>query len=169
MPRFEVSDMARSIEFYRDFLGMRLPKANQAGEVEAIPVELTFCGCRKIITTLFWPIIPNKKYRPRTADDDVLGPVFPTISRLPARIEQPGRNRSSMRKNWAWKSFVARVVHSPWDPRGDGSWGENESFYVLDTGRLPNRDFCNMGSIDKDGVFKNAQGERIEQARAVEV
>jgi hypothetical protein len=60
------------------------------------------------------------------------------------------------------------VVHSPWDPRGDGSWGELESFYVLDPDGYKIELFCEMATIDKDGVFVTARGERIEQARVVE-
>ena len=61
------------------------------------------------------------------------------------------------------------VVHSPWDPRGDGSWGENESFYVLDPDNHRIEIFCEMAAIAEDGVYVNARGERIEQARAEEV
>ncbi len=60
------------------------------------------------------------------------------------------------------------VVHSPWDPRGDGSWGENESFYVLDPDFHRIEIFCNIGSIDQDGSFVSADGERIGEAKAVD-
>ncbi|MEM8813792.1 MAG: VOC family protein, partial [Pseudomonadota bacterium] len=38
----EVSDMARSLEFYRSVLGLKLSERHEAGEVPAIPVELAF-------------------------------------------------------------------------------------------------------------------------------
>ena len=54
------------------------------------------------------------------------------------------------------------VVHSSSDPRGDGSWGENESFYVLDPDNHRIEIFCDMATIAADGVQVNGQGERID-------
>ncbi len=58
------------------------------------------------------------------------------------------------------------VVHSPYDPRGDGSWGENESFYVLDPDKHRIEVFCNLATIDEDGTYLNSEGMRIEAAKA---
>ena len=61
------------------------------------------------------------------------------------------------------------VVHSPYDPRGDGSWGENESFYVFDPDGHRLEIFCDMASIDDDGTFRSFKGQRIEEAKVIEI
>jgi hypothetical protein len=61
------------------------------------------------------------------------------------------------------------VVHSKYNPRGDGSWGENESFYVLDPDGHRLELFCEMATIAADGTFVSAAGERIEEAKVEEV
>ena len=61
------------------------------------------------------------------------------------------------------------VLHSAHQPGGEGSWGENESFYILDPDGHRVEVFCDMAKIGKDGVFVTAAGERIEDAHADEV
>ncbi len=61
------------------------------------------------------------------------------------------------------------VVHSFTDPRGDGSWGENESFYFLDPDDHRIEIFCDMATIDPDGIYRNFEGKRLEGVKAAEV
>ena len=53
------------------------------------------------------------------------------------------------------------VVHSPWHPRGEGSWGENESIYVLDPDGHRVEMFCDMATIEDDGSFTDAYGKKM--------
>ena len=53
------------------------------------------------------------------------------------------------------------VVHSPHHPRGEGSWGESESFYVLDPDGHRVEAFCDMGSIGENGEYIDAYGKPI--------
>ena len=46
--------------------------------------------------------------------------------------------------------------------RGDGSWGENEAVYILDPDGHRIELFCNLATIDPDGVHRNADGVRME-------
>ena len=61
------------------------------------------------------------------------------------------------------------VVHSPWHPRGEGSWGENESFYILDPDGHRVELFCDMATVEADGTFLDAYGDKIEGAMAGEI
>ncbi len=167
----EVADLQRSVAFYRAFLGMKLTERHAAGENEAIPVALTFMRLGGRHHDLVLVHNPRKAYRDKPADpgQDLEGlPNFHHVA-----FECGSRK--------GWLAMLERagelgleivrgpVVHSPWDPRGDGSWGENESFYVLDPDHHRIEIFCNMATIDQDGTFIGADGARIEAARAEEV
>lgn len=167
----EVTDVDRSIAFYRDFLGMKLTERHAPGEVEAIPVELCFMRLGSVHHDLVLVNNPAKTYRPRpgTPVEDGDGP--PSFHHY--AFECPDRASFLALLDRAKEMNIAivrgPVLHSPWDKRGDGSWGENESFYVLDPDNHRIEIFCDMASIDDDGVYRNVAGHRIEQARAEEI
>ncbi len=167
----EVSDMERSLDFYRTFLGLKLSERHAAGEVAAIPVELAFLRLGEQHHDMVLVHNPAKTYekRPARPEEDLRGP--PSFHHF--AFECDSRE--------AWTTLLERarqegvpvvrgpVVHSPWDPRGDGSWGENESFYLLDPDGHRIEIFCDMARIDTDGVYVNARGERVEPARVAEL
>ena len=129
----EVADVDRSIEFYRQYLGMKLSERHAPHEVEAIPVELCFLrlGVEHHVLNLVHN--PNKRYtpKPKTPADDPDGP--PSIHHFAFECPDLDAWLAMRDKANEMNLEIIRgpVVHSPWDPRGDGSWGENESFYVL--------------------------------------
>ncbi len=167
----EVVDMERSIEFYRSFLDMKLSERHPAGEVEAIPVELCFMRLGSVHHDLVLVHNPVKSYEPRpeTPSADRVGP--PSFHHFAFECKDRAAWLTMLNKaeDLGLKIVRGPVVHSPWDPRGDGSWGENESFYVLDPDNHRIEIFCEMANIDSDGTYVNARGERIENARAEEV
>ena len=167
----EVTNIDRSIAFYRDYLGMKLSERHKAGEVEAIPVELCFMRLGPVHHDLVLVNNPEKKYeeRPANPGDDKSGP--PSFHHYAFECRDRKAWLSMLKKAEDLGLEVVRgpVVHSPWDPRGDGSWGENESFYVLDPDNHRIEIFCDMATIGDDGVYVNARGERIEKAIAEEV
>lgn len=166
----EVTDVDRSIKFYRDYLGMKLSERHAAGEVPAIPVELCFLRLATAHHVLNLVHNPDKQYqpKPKTPADDHAGP--PSIHHFAFECCDRADWLTMLEKAKRMGLTIIRgpVVHSPWDPRGDGSWGENESFYVLDPDNHRIEIFCDMATVADDGVYVNARGERIEQARAEE-
>lgn len=167
----EVSDTERSIEFYRQFLGMKVTERHKAGEVAGIPVDLTFMRLGRRHHDLVIMHNPGKTYTPRPKNplDDAEGiPAFHHYA-----YECPDRESFlgvlERAKELGLEIVRGPVVHSPWDPRGDGSWGENESFYVLDPDNHRIEIFCDLATIDTDGTYINAAGERIEGAKAEEI
>ncbi len=165
----EVSDPDRSIAFYRDVFGLKLTERHQAGEVAAIPVELVFLRIGENHHDLVLAHNPAKKYRALSDADMVEGPpgfhhfAFEYHSREDwlaqlARIQEMGLD-------------IVRgpVVHSPWHPRGEGSWGENESFYILDPDGHRIELFCDMATIDEAGGYTDAYGEKINGPVADEI
>jgi len=164
----EACDIERSIAFYRDFLGMRVTERHQPGEVEAIPVELVFLRLSNNHHDLVLAHNPNKTYRPRTTEDDLAGSVFPHHFAYECEDRDAWLKMLDHAKTLGLEIVRGPVIHSPWDPRGDGSWGELESFYVLDPDGYKIELFCEMATIAKDGVFVTARGERIEQACVLE-
>ena len=45
------------------------------------------------------------------------------------------------------------VLHSAYQSKGDGTWGENWSFYVLDPDKHRIEIFCEMAEIDNAGYY----------------
>lgn len=167
----EVTDMERSIAFYRNFLGMKQSERHPAGEVAAIPIELCFMRLGPVHHDLVLVSNPAKSYetRPEKPEDDHSGP--PSFHHFAFECKDRAAWLLMLKKaeDQGIKIVRGPVVHSPWDPRGDGSWGENESFYVLDPDNHRIEIFCDMASIDAQGRYINASGERIEQAIADEI
>lgn len=168
----EASDMERSLAFYRSYLGMKLSERHAAGEVAAIPVELAFL---RFGTSRHHDLVlvhnPRKTYLPRPAgpEQDLAGaPGFHHFA-----FECPDRARwlQLLEKAGDMGLSVVRgpVLHSPWQQGGDGSWGENESFYVLDPDGHRIEIFCNMASIAEDGSYVTAAGDVLAQARVSEI
>ena len=167
----EVTDMERSIAFYRNFLGMKLSERHPAGEVEAIPIELCFMRLGSVHHDLVLVNNPKKSYSPKAGSpgDDRKGPPSFHHFAFECRDRNAWLAMLQKAKDMGIEIVRGPVLHSPWDPRGDGSWGENESFYVLDPDNHRIEIFCDMASIDQDGTYVNIRGERIEQAKAEEV
>ena len=61
------------------------------------------------------------------------------------------------------------VIHSSFNKKGDGSWGENESFYVLDPDNHRIEIFCDMAIITDEGNYVNAYGVTIPNTIAEEI
>ena len=167
----EVTDLDRSIAFYRDFLGLKVTERHRAGEVAAIPMEMVFMRAGADHHDMVLIHNPKKTYthRPRGPEEDLSGPpmfhhfAFACADRA-AWLKMLDRAREL-------EIEIVRgpVVHSPWDPRGDGSWGENEAFYVLDPDNHRIEIFCDMATVDETGAYINVRGERVEGAKAEEV
>jgi catechol 2,3-dioxygenase-like lactoylglutathione lyase family enzyme len=165
----EVADMDRSIEFYRNLLGLRLTERHEASEIPQIPVALAFLRAEENHHDLVLAHNPKKKYRARTPDDDLEG--LAGFHHFAFEMEDREAWLSQLEKVKTLGHEIVRgpVVHSPWDPRGEGSWGENESFYIFDPDGHRVEMFCDMATIDEDGGFTNAYGLKIEGPTASEV
>lgn len=167
----EVSDTDRSIEFYRRVLGFKLTERHAAYEVGDIPVELTFMRLGDRHHDLVLVNNPAKTYRDKSSlpQDDLDGP--PSFHHFAFECDT--------REDWlevlaAVKESGAKIVrgpvlHSFADPRGDGSWGENEAVYILDPDGHRIELFCNLAWIDDDGTHRNGEGVRMEGTRTEEL
>lgn len=165
----EVSDMDKSIEFYRQLLGAKVTERHQAGEVEAIPVALSFLRFLSDHHDLVLAHNPAKTYRAAGSEDAIAGLAgFHHYA-----VQYPDREAwlAQLDHVRALGLEVIRgpVVHSPYHPRGEGSWGENESFYVLDPDGHRIEMFCDIASIAADGAFIDAYGEPIVGGQAEEI
>ncbi len=167
----EVSDTDRAIAFYRDVLGFKLTERHAAGENPGIPVELTFMRLGTVHHDLVLVHNPAKIYRekPTKPQDDTDGP--PMFHHFALECD----DRES------WTALLARVreleipivrgpvLHSFVDPRGDGSWGENEAVYILDPDGHRIELFWGLATIDPDGTHRNAEGQRMSGTRTEEL
>ncbi len=166
----EVSDLEKSAKFYREFIGLKITERHEENEVPAIPVKLMFMRFgQKSHHDFVLVHNPNKKYRAPTEEEALNGPpgfhhiAFECVNRdewlkMKDKTEELGID-------------IVRgpVVHSAYHPEGEGSWGENESFYVFDPDGHRLEIFCDMASIDEDGTFVDFSGKRIEEAKVLEV
>lgn len=166
----EVSDTDRAIEFYRRVFGFKLTERHAAHEVEAIPVELTFMRLGDVHHELVLVHNPAKTYRKRPKfEEDTDGiPAFHHFALECDTREDWEETLAKVREEGA-EIVRGPVLHSFADGRGDGSWGENEAFYVLDPDGHRIEVFCNLATIDPDGVHRNGEGERMEGTTTVEM
>jgi len=160
----DVSNMDVSIKFYRQLFGYKLSERHEAGEVEAIQVELAFLRIQNNHHDMVLSHTPGKKYRARTQQDDIEGTTLFHHLAWQCRDHDAWLEMQERVKEMGIEIIRGPVVHSAYDPRGEGSWGENESFYVLDPDGHRLEIFCDMASIDEDGTFVSYTGERIEEA-----
>ena len=165
----EVSDMERSIAFYRDILDLRLTERHEASEVPQIPVALAFLRSGDEHHDMVLAHNPAKNYRQRTPADDNEG--LAGFHHFAFQMESREAWLAQLEKVKRLGIEIIRgpVVHSPWHPRGEGSWGESESFYVLDPDGHRLEMFCDMATIDDDGTYVDIEGKKIEGPMAAEV
>lgn len=164
----EVCDMDRSIAFYREVLGMKLTERHEAGEVDGIPVDLAFLRVSDHHHDLNLAHNPSKKYVKKN-------PEAPEVNIHHVAFEYPDRPTWSQQLEHvrALKIEIVRgpVLHSPYQPGGEGSWCESESFYIEDPDGHRIEIFWRMARIDSEGRFRFPDtGELVdEDARADEV
>ncbi|MEM6695960.1 MAG: VOC family protein [Pseudomonadota bacterium] len=167
----EVSDTDRSIAFYRDALGFKVTERHQAGEVPAIPVELTFMRLGDVHHELVLVHNPAKTYRQRPIrpEDDLDGP--PSFHHFALECDSRSAWLAALEQVRAAGATIVRgpVLHSWHDPRGDGSWGENEAFYALDPDGHRIEVFWGLATIDPDGTHRNAAGEAVPGSATAEL
>ncbi|RMD94612.1 MAG: VOC family protein [Alphaproteobacteria bacterium] len=167
----EVSDTDRAIAFYREVLGFKLTERHAAGEVEGIPVELTFLRLGNRHHDLVLVHNPAKRYRPRPTRPEEDAEGLPSFHHFAVECDSREDWLAMVEKIRALGVPVVRgpVLHSFADPRGDGSWGENEAIYILDPDGHRIEIFCDLATIDPDGVHRNARGERVPGTRSEEL
>jgi len=162
----EVSNVDISLNFYREFLGMKLTERHPPGENKNIPFEMAFLRFSDRHHDLVLTNDPNRVYSKK----------LDTVS--PAGIhhfafECPSNESFVMYLERARKLNIeivrGPVVHSSFDEDGDGTWGENESFYILDPDNHRIEIFCKMASISKSGEYVNSAGVKVPNCLAEEV
>ena len=167
----EVSDTDRSIAFYRDALGFKVTERHAAREVPAIPVELTFMRLHETHHDLVLVHNPAKTYRerPTRPEDDLDGP--PAFHHFALESDTQQDWQAVLDRVRAYGARIVRgpVLHSWHDPRGDGSWGENEAVYVLDPDGHRIELFWGLATIDRDGTHRSAAGDAIPGSKTVDL
>ncbi len=162
----EVSNVDESLVFYRDFLGMKLSERHSAGEHKNIPFEMAFLRLSNKHHDLVLTHDPQRKYIKKSATESAAG-----IHHF--AFECPNRKSflSYLLRAKEMDLTIVRgpVIHSSFHKQGDGTWGENESFYVLDPDDHRVEIFCDMANITDEGYYINAQGIRVPKTVAEEV
>ncbi len=164
----EVSDMDKSIEFYRTVLGLKLTERHAAGEVPAIPVELAFLRASDNHHDLNLCHNPNKHYKkkdPAAAEVNIHHVAFEYDTRA-AWLSQLDHVKAC-----GIDIIRGPVLHSPFQEGGEGSWCESESFYFEDPDGHRIEGCWHMAKIDNEGRFRYPDTDEIvdEDVRAVEI
>ena len=162
----EVSDVDVSLKFYRDFLGLKLSERHYAYENPAIPFEMAFMRLGKQHHDLVLTHNPNRKYTKKNDDNSPAGIhhfAFECATRDSFLFYL------SKAKEMNLKIVRGPVIHSSFHKKGDGTWGENESFYVLDPDGHRIEIFCNLANINEDGDYIDTNGLRVEGYSASEI
>ncbi len=167
----EVSDTDRSIAFYREVLGFKLTERHAAGEVKAIPVELTFMRLGATHHELVLVHNPSKTYRPRPTrpEDDLDGP--PSFHHFALECDSEAQFHAALDRIRETGAKIVRgpVLHSWHRARGDGSWGENEAVYILDPDGHRIEIFWGLATINPDGTHRTADGAAVPGSKTQEL
>tara|TARA_B100000029_G_C17043640_1_gene766906 strand:+ start:64 stop:612 length:549 start_codon:yes stop_codon:yes gene_type:complete len=162
----EVSNVDESLIFYREFLGMKLSERHPAGEHRNIPFEMAFLRLNNRHHDLVLTHDPKRKYIEKSLLESAAG-----IHHF--AFECPSRNSFlsylSRAKEMNLKIVRGPVIHSSFHKDGDGTWGENESFYVLDPDGHRVEIFCDMASITDEGKYVNAYNMPVPDIKAEEI
>ncbi len=162
----EVSSVEQSLQFYREFLGMKLSERHAAGENKNIPFEMAFLRLHSQHHDLVLTHDPERKYSEKSEKISPAG-----IHHF--AFECPDRKSFLFYLSRAieMQLTIARgpVVHSSFHVNGDGTWGENESFYVLDPDNHRIEIFCDMANITESGDYVNIDGATVPNATAEEL
>ena len=162
----EVSNVDNSLEFYRNFLGLKLTERHLANENPAIPFEMAFMRLGKQHHDLVLTHDPNKEY---TEKSNISGPVG--IHHY--ALECPNKESFDMylerAKSLNLEIVRGPVLHSAFQKKGDGTWGENWSFYVLDPDKHRIEIFCEMATIDNEGNYITNSGEVVPDLKVKEI
>lgn len=166
----EVSDTDRSIAWYRRMLGFKVTERHSAHEVPGIPVDLTFIRLANVHHEIVLVHNQEKTYRRKPPpEDDREGPAnFHHVALECDNREEWLRLLDHIRSEGA-EIIRGPVLHSFVQPRGDGSWGENEAVYILDPDGHRIELFCDLALIDEDGTHVCAGGVRLEGTRTEEL
>lgn len=162
----EVSDLDRSLEFYRKYLGMRLTERHEASEIPQIPVALVFVRLHSNHHDMVLVHDPHKTYTKPNPKEGPAG-IHHYAFEFPDR--ESWLQQLERAKAMGVEVVRGPVVHSAYHPRGEGSWGESESFYVLDPDGHRVEAFCDMSSINEKGEYIDAYGKRVEGPVADEI
>jgi len=152
--------MDRSIQFYRELLGLKLTERHPASVVPEIPVELAFMRFLSNHHDFVLAHNPHKKYQPAAqATED--GPAACHHVAIQLSDRTAWSEQLDKAKELGVPIVRGPIVHSAYRAEGDGSWGENESFYVVDPDGHRIEFFCDMASVDADGFVCDANGKRL--------
>ena len=164
----EVQDMTKSIAFYRQVLGMKLTERHKAHEIKEIPVELSFLRLSHSENHHDLVLVhdPGKSYQEKAKG---LSPNFHHMG-FSFKEEASWLKQLEYVKSCEVEVIRGPVLHSPFQEGGEGSWGENKSFYILDPDQHRIEFFCHMARIDEEGFYRDEKGALIdEKAKAIEV
>jgi catechol 2,3-dioxygenase-like lactoylglutathione lyase family enzyme len=129
-----VADIDRTIAFYTEILGMKVTERHEPGELRPGTMGAAFLRCGQNHHDLSVFFGPPDRVQPAGPDADTgRGP-----------IAGPHHFAFLVDDRAAFEAMLARirergipivhgpVKHSPTHPDGDGTWGENRSFYFCD-------------------------------------
>lgn len=161
----EVSDMKISLRFYREVLGMKVTEQHSAFEVKAIPVGLCFLRFPQSRNhhDLVLTHDPNKDYTFKAKS------TAPNFHHMAFQLTDEAHWLRCLEHIRKLNIEVVRgpLLHSPFQEGGDGSWGENKSFYILDPDGHRLEFFCDMARIDGKGFYRDEKGSLIHQEARV--
>ena len=162
----EVSNVDASLQFYRKFLGLKLSERHYANENPAIPFEMAFMRLGKQHHDLVLTHDPKRDYPEKIFNSGPAG-----IHHY--AFECPNKKSFDMHleraKEMSLEIVRGPVLHSAYQSKGDGTWGENWSFYVLDPDKHRIEIFCEMAEINNSGQYIMENGKMVPDKKAEEI
>ncbi len=146
----KVSNIERSIEFYRNILGLKISDQAKPGEAPGYP-GLCLMRCERDhhhVNLIYSPDWAGNKSRGDSgANDNFDVGVHHFAFEVDTRRDFEEMLEELKSKNI--EIVMGPLKHSTTAPDGDGSWGENRSFYFLDPDHNRIEIFCEMHKYDE--------------------
>lgn len=146
----KVSDIENSMAFYRDVLGLKVSERHEPGEAPGYP-GLCLMRCERDhhhVNLIYSPDWAGRESRGDSGGDDNLDIGVHHFA-FEVDTRQDFDEMLEELNGKGVEIVMGPVKHSTTAPDGDGSWGENRSFYFLDPDRNRIEIFCEMHKFDE--------------------
>ena len=146
----KVHDIEVAIAFYRDVLGFRVSDRYNPGDNPYGPHAICFMRCGNLHHAV--SLVHFSKETEISSRPEMM--LSPEVG-LPHVAFEVGSKKEL--EDWAnyiraqgLELAMEPVVHSPANPEGDGTMGENRAFYFKDPSGNGIEIFCDMAEMDED-------------------
>ncbi len=146
----KVHDIEEAIAFYRDVMGFRVSDRYNPGDNPYGPHAICFMRCGNLHHAV--SLVHFSKETKISSRPEMM--LNPEVGLHHVAFEVDSKKELEEWANYiraqGFKIVMEPVVHSPTNPEGDGTMGENRAFYFKDPSGNGIEIFCDMAEMDEE-------------------